>query len=94
MGIENKVAVDRKAGYGKLTNFNAVTCSAGESDVIKVSISCAVVSKTFWAHDIIFSHVCRKEFHINWCYSMIGHDMENNPHQYPYGHWVTLHCWI
>lgn len=80
------MVVHRKAEYGKITNFNAVTFSAGKSEFIKDSISCEIVSKNFWTHYIMFSYVCKNGFHMSRCYSLIGHDIENNPPQKPYGH--------
>ena len=37
----------RKAEDSKITNFNTVTFNAQEGDVIKVSISYEIISKTF-----------------------------------------------
>lgn len=58
--MENKVAVYTKTGYSKITYFNIVTFSAGESKVIKRCVSYAIVSKTFWAQYIVLSYGCKK----------------------------------
>lgn len=60
LGMENKVAVYRKTGYGKITYFNIVTFSAGESKVIKCCASYAIVSKTSGLN--IFYHMYVKKY--------------------------------
>lgn len=92
LDVENKVVVHRKAGNGKITNFNAVTFSVGQSE-FKNSISWNCFKKFLDSLHYVFI-CCKNGFHMDWRYSLIGHDIENNPHQTPYGHWVALHCWI
>lgn len=61
MDVENEVAVYRNTGYGKSTYFNIVTFSAGESKVIKLCVSYAIVSRIFGLN-ILYHMYVKKYF--------------------------------
>lgn len=60
--MENKVAVYRKTGYAKITHFNIVTFSTGESKVIKIVSLTQLSPKLFGLNILCYHMYVKKDF--------------------------------